>query len=120
MNKDIPNLTKPPSKKTIKKRIEFLNRINVIDFMADIYDWEYIGYDKPRKTLEYKQRIGMKDEYIMFMITICKDEKYNIETRLRHPKKGYKKLIRKDLDIEMVEQIFRNPRAHTGRGKYIR
>lgn len=44
-------------------------------------------------------------------------KKLTIETELIHPKKGETKLVREgEFTMNLVEKIFRNPRAHTPEG----
>lgn len=39
-----------------------------------------------------------------------------IQTALKHPKKGRTQLNRKGLSLIEIEQVFINPRTHTGKG----
>jgi hypothetical protein len=42
----------------------------------------------------------------------------SVETTLQHPIKGETKLKRSKITLSELENIFKNPRAHTGKGKY--
>ena len=39
-----------------------------------------------------------------------------VATCLTHPQQGKTQLFRRDVDLELLKQLFRNPRQHTGRG----
>jgi len=41
-----------------------------------------------------------------------------VGTCLNHPKKGKTQLFRRDVSMEQLEQLFIDPRAHTGKGYY--
>jgi hypothetical protein len=41
-----------------------------------------------------------------------------VGTCLRHPQKGKTQLFRREVDVELLNRIFRNPRGHTGKGYY--
>lgn len=41
-----------------------------------------------------------------------------VATMLRHPKKGKSKLYRCQVTFELLDEIFKNPRVHTGKGYY--
>lgn len=44
--------------------------------------------------------------------------KMTVATCLKHPKKGATQLFRKNVNMEMLKQIFEYPRKHTGKGYY--
>jgi hypothetical protein len=41
-----------------------------------------------------------------------------VTTSLDHPKMGKGQLFRKNVSLEMLRGIFKNPRLHTGKGYY--
>ena len=41
-----------------------------------------------------------------------------VTTELKHPEKGKTQLHRRNVSMELLEKIFKNPRQHTGRGYY--
>lgn len=43
-----------------------------------------------------------------------------VSTALWHPKKGKTQLHRKGVDEELLVEIFKNPRVHTGEGYYFK
>lgn len=46
-------------------------------------------------------------------------KKKTVETQIYHPKsKGWTTLIRPDYTDEMLVEVFKDPRAHTGKGYY--
>lgn len=117
MSNGIPKITKPVGRRSLKKKLELNARIDLIEDLAEKYCWDYWGWSNG---LKYQKRVGMKDEYLIAKIYLRKNGKYVVETELRHPKKGYKKLRRDEIDIDMLKHIFENPRVHTGLGKYIK
>lgn len=44
--------------------------------------------------------------------------KMTVATCLKHPKKGATQLFRRNVTIEMLDEIFEYPRKHTGKGYY--
>lgn len=44
--------------------------------------------------------------------------KMTVATCLNHPKKGKTQLFRKNVTLEMLDEIFEYPRKHTGKGYY--
>lgn len=44
--------------------------------------------------------------------------KMTVATCLSHPKKGPSQLFRKNVTLDMLDQIFKEPRLHTGKGYY--
>lgn len=44
--------------------------------------------------------------------------KMTVATCLTHPKKGATQLFRKNVNTEMLKEIFEYPRKHTGKGYY--
>ncbi len=52
-------------------------------------------------------------------LTVNFGDNPKVETRLYHPKsKGWTTLVRPDLTVERLEEVFANPRAHVGKGIY--
>lgn len=43
-----------------------------------------------------------------------------IQTALKHPKSGRTQLNRKGLSLMEIEQVFKNPRTHTGKGYHVK
>lgn len=46
--------------------------------------------------------------------------KMTVGTAMRHPTKGCTQLFRRCVSLNEMEQIFKNPRVHTGKGYYRR
>ncbi len=42
--------------------------------------------------------------------------KMTVGTNIKHPIKGWNRLYRKHVSLQELEQIFKNPRQHTGKG----
>jgi hypothetical protein len=41
---------------------------------------------------------------------------FTVGTAIRHPKQGRTQLFRKDVELDLLEKIFKNPRIHTSKG----
>ena len=46
--------------------------------------------------------------------------KMTVGTCINHPSKGKTQLFRRKVSLRQLEQIFNNPRLHTGKGYYIK
>lgn len=42
--------------------------------------------------------------------------KMTVGTYLNHPRQGKTQLFRKNVSLELLDEIFKNPRIHTGKG----
>lgn len=70
------------------------------------------------RLIDFQETIGMisfakKDVRINVYLS-----KMTVATCLTHPKRGATQLFRKNVDLKMMKEIFRNPRIHTGEGYY--
>lgn len=69
-------------------------------------------------TIDYQENIGLvsysKDgvRVNVYLTTMT------VGTCLIHPKKKATQLFRKNVDLKALEEIFINPRVHTGKGYY--
>lgn len=43
-----------------------------------------------------------------------------VSTAIKHPKKGRTQLFRRNVSFSQLEELFKNPRLHTGKGYYTR
>lgn len=89
-----------------------------------------MGYRVPKESIDeiakkhkyvcfdYQENIGMAsytDGVTRINVYLTK---MTIATCLKHPKKGPTQLFRKNVTIEMLDEIFAYPRKHTGKGYY--
>ena len=68
--------------------------------------------------IDYQENIGMvsySDGQTRINIYLTK---MTVATCLKHPKKGATQLFRKNVNYEMLVDIFQYPRKHTGKGYY--
>lgn len=69
-------------------------------------------------SIDYQENIGLasysKDgvRINVYLTTMT------VGTCLIHPKKKATQLFRKNIDMKALEEIFENPRVHTGKGYY--
>lgn len=69
---------------------------------------------------DYQENIGMaaySDGTTRINIYLTK---MTVATCLRHPKKGATQLFRKNVTVQMLNEIFQYPRKHTGKGYYTK
>lgn len=70
--------------------------------------------------IDYQEKIGLisySDGSTRINIYLTK---MTVSTCLNHPKKGKTQLFRKNVNKEMLLQIFEYPRKHTGKGYYTK
>lgn len=79
----------------------------VILFVAVTNGWQVIGYQDDIKMMSFK-KAGMRVNVYTTKMTVG--------TCLVHPKKGATQLFRKNVNLELLREIFKNPRVHTGKG----
>jgi len=85
-----------------------LKQINHIIELGINYDWDRIHTSN------------------LYMISFRKDKMriniytttMTIATALAHPTKGKTQLYRRNVDLKIIEKIFKNPRVHTKKGYY--
>lgn len=100
---------KPEEKKLSRKHFEikYPEKFDEIVLMAMLYGWKVIDWQETIGLLSFK-----KDDVRINVYTT----KMTVGTCLTHPKKGKTQLFRKNVDEELLEKIFENPRIHSGRG----
>lgn len=69
---------------------------------------------------DYQEAIGMasySDGETRINVYLTK---MTVATCLKHPKKGATQLFRKNVSLDMLDEIFDYPRKHTGKGYYTK
>lgn len=70
------------------------------------YDWEFLEHQPNVKMISFTKR---GDRINIYYTT------WTVASVINHPK-GRKQMFRKHCTFDMIEEIFENPRIHTGRG----
>ena len=92
-----------------------------ISILAAKYDWNYL------KTGDWviifyknfqEDRAQINVYWNMKGLNNPNNMQYTVQTSLKHPKQGKTQLNRKNIGIKQLEEIFKNPRIHTGKGYY--
>lgn len=68
--------------------------------------------------IDWQENIGMVSYLKDFVRINVYLSTLTVSTAMNHPKQGRTQLFRKNLDIKTLKRIFRDPRAHTGKGYY--
>lgn len=89
------------------------DRIEFIDRMATKHGWIMVEYQDNIGMMYYHKRIDNFDCRINVYLT-----KMSVVTYLNHPKKGKGQLYRKNVSVDLLGNIFSNPRVHSGKGYY--
>jgi hypothetical protein len=78
----------------------------------------FLGIQKKEKRISLDVILGYSHE----RKTDCRINIYltkgTVATALNHPKKGKTQLYRKNITYKQLEELFINPRQHTGKGYY--
>lgn len=91
-----------------EKQIGF-EKLNKIKQIAEENSWEYIETQKSPPMISFKKK-GMRINIYYTQMTVV--------TALDHPHAGKRQLVRRKVSMSLLNQIFINPRIHTGRGYY--
>lgn len=83
--------------------------IEKIDSIAERHNYNRIDYQENIGLISYHDGSTRINIYL---------SKMTVATCLSHPIKGKTQLFRKNVDYQMLEQIFIYPRKHTGKGYY--
>ena len=86
-------------------------RLNTTRQLAAIYGWEEIDH-QPKQLMVSFRRDGVRVNVYYSKMTVG--------TCLKHPKRGFTQLFRRNVSREMLEEILRYPRVHTDRGYYVK
>lgn len=79
-----------------------------------------ISEEKGWRFIEFQENIGMasftkNQNRINIYLT-----KMTVGSCIKHPKKGKTQLFRKNCTLKDIQDIFKNPRVHTGFGYYTK
>ena len=78
-----------------------------VSLLARVYGWYRV------KTSPFSGLISFKRKGVRLNIWY---EKMTVGTCLEHPKLGATQLFRRNVSMRLLEEIFNNPRIHTGKG----
>jgi hypothetical protein len=68
--------------------------------------------------IDFQENLGMvsySDGAVRFNVYLTT---MTVTTSLDHPKKGKGQLFRRNVSLDVLRSIFKNPRTHTGKGYY--
>jgi len=88
-----------------------LEALDSIASLADVEGWRQIDHQPKIKMVSFKKGKARINVYYTTM---------TVGTCIDHPKKGKTQLFRRNVSMETLTKIFRNPRIHTQRGYYRR
>jgi hypothetical protein len=97
-----------------EKRPDLADRVDHLIFEAELNGWRVVQVDLKTYMLGFKKDLGKYDRINVYVT------KSTFVTQLRHPIKGKGQLFRRNIWPENYGKLFKNPRAHTGRGYYRR
>lgn len=80
--------------------------------IAEKYKWQFLCVQENIQMISFWK--NKSDRINIYMSTMT------VGSCIKHPKKGKTQLFRKFVDLKQLEKIFKNPRAHTGKGYYTR
>jgi len=80
-----------------------------IDALANKEGWLKIDYQENLGMVSYSKDRVRVNVYL---------SKMTVSTAMKHPKKGKTQLFRRDVSLEQLAELFKNPRKHTGKGYY--
>lgn len=90
-----------------------MQRIAELNVIADQFGWKNINVNVTTKLVSYVKLIEEGACRIDVYYTTM-----TVSISLHHPKKGKTQLHRKHVSDKELEVLFKNPRAHTGKGYY--
>lgn len=80
-------------------------------FLSEIYGWSVHSENDQKAEIVFKRKgVKLRLRYLTM----------NVYTSLNHPKLGMTQLVRKNVSMEMFEDILFNPRTHTDIGRIIK
>lgn len=79
-------------------------------FLGRLYDWRLIDFNAKKRVVILKRK-GCR--------LSIKYDKMNVVSCMNHPKYGTTCLLRRNVDMNLFEDILYNPRVHTELGKSI-
>jgi len=90
-----------------------MTRIAELNVIANMYGWKNINVNVDTKLVSYAKMIDGSPVRIDIYYTTM-----TVTVSLDHPRKGKTQLHRRRISDEELKVIFKNPRAHTGKGYY--
>lgn len=98
-------VTRPKESKTLQ---------NLYDTMliAKKTGWRLLDHQENIKMVSFRKWFmdGLPVRINIYLTTMT------VGTFLNHPKKGRTQLFRKNVDLDLLEKIFENPRIHSNKG----
>ena len=83
--------------------------------LSNSFGWRLHEYQDNISMAIYTKEIdGFKCKINIYLTTMT------VTSYMNHPKKGRGQLYRKNINYNLLEKIFRNPRQHTGKGYYTK
>ncbi len=83
---------------------------------AHKYKWQQVAFQEKDKLISFT-KTDEKKQVIRLNVYYTTQ---TVGTALSHPYKGKTQLFRKDVSIKELEELFKNPRKHTGKGYYTK
>lgn len=80
-----------------------------VDELAKKHNFLLIDWQPKTATVIYTNGVEKVNVYLT---------KMTVATCIKHPKKGKTQLFRRNVSFVELEQIFADPRTHTGKGYY--
>lgn len=101
------------SETTLKEMREdfYFNTVEIVQQLASLYEWEQIDIQENICMISFKKNDVRFNFYY---------SKYTVGTAMNHPVKGKTQLFRKNVTFDILVQLFKNPRKHTGKGYYTK
>ena len=79
----------------------------LITDLANSHGWDEIDYQDNIKMLSFS-KLSMRINVYLTKMTVA--------TCLDHPKHGKTQMFRRNVDIDLLTKLFKNPRHHSGKG----
>ena len=80
-----------------------------VDSLAKLEGWSRFDYQENIGMVSYSKNNVRVNVYL---------SKMTVSTAMNHPKKGKTQLFRRNVSMEQLWKLFKNPRVHTGKGYY--
>lgn len=89
--------------------MKYIYSLSDVESLAKNCGWLKIDYQENIGMVSFKKDKIRVDVYLSTM---------TVATAMKHPKKGKTQLFRRDVSLEQLDDIFKNPRTHTNKGYY--
>lgn len=90
-----------------------MSRIAELNVIANMFGWKNINVNVETRLVSYAKMVDFKPMRMDIYYTTM-----TVTVSLEHPKKGKTQLHRRNVSDEELKVLFKNPRAHTGKGYY--